>query len=141
MSVYFVKNCSFIGSVGIFDPYVLCIITSAIGIIYLKIVSSETIEPSCVGMVLGLRNNSTVFEELEVSIVDLMVANGDAKLHFSSPFQRKFTICPHLSSVVQRCLLLRNFRILHRFSVENTGYGFVPETTVSARIRIFMLQL
>jgi len=42
------KNCSFIGSVGIFDPYVLCtcIITSAIEIIYLKIFSSETTEPN-----------------------------------------------------------------------------------------------
>jgi hypothetical protein len=102
MSVYFVKNCSFIGSVGIFDPYVLCIITSAIGIIYLKIVSSETIEPSCVGMVLGLRNNSTVFEALEVSIVDLMVANGDAKLHFSTVllFLNPRTIPTQLGSIV-----------------------------------------
>jgi hypothetical protein len=31
-------------------------------------------------MVLGLRNNSTVFEELEVSIVDLMVANGKIQI-------------------------------------------------------------
>jgi hypothetical protein len=38
--------------------------------------------------------------------------------------------------LLQRCLLLWNFCILHGFSVENTGYGFVPETTVSAQIRI-----
>jgi hypothetical protein len=30
-------------------------------------------------------------------------------------------------SVIQRCLLLQNFHILHGFSVEAYGYGFVPE--------------